>query len=726
MLSTLSGSGVFSSRVDYFCLVCESRLRDEADAAAHVAKPVHTKNFLTTEYFENQQECVRKIKKWYLCELCNVLLPTAARVRLHVVEAGHWERRAALAVQRRAGKVLVFANVQLDDRAWNGIVDDTCAICNIEFDDEHIHRNETTHILKLIQSKIEYDENQNIYRWVDESSFQCLTCNMVLALNSINEHFDEIEHKDIYRRCCDNFKITENTATNETIDSSKNNNKRKKEVPTKITDRTETLAVLNTTNKNKTNIESNEKAEIKTSTVNSDSKTIQNNTKENFKEVETVKSAPIDDSEICDILNAKEYITRDENGKNWCILCNWVMSPLAIKQHINDLHHQTMLKMHKKRLSTLNTEKNITTNTPIVKNNTIKNKENIDKESVLNAVDKFQKNNININFEIETAVCKKCSKQLDFNAQSIENHIKEHGKIKNKNDDRKEIPLGLDITKDLPSNKETSLYTTPVKINKEKQEKIKDMTDSKIKKESSFTSDLNELQTYAKQNNMTYKDNEKKIHCNKCNIDLTLSMKILKEHVSLEHKKKNEEPSHGNLTSKSKQIDKEINLIKIPTRSFIVSAVAIDSLHKEIIINDKFCINLFSFCLMFSQNKRLTCIACDCSVPFQDFHKHLDTEKHEQILDKSLVVVQLENEFIREYKPGCYQCGYCNTVCESWSTTESHIQTTDHKNSRIAAQWRLQQLLPEVAKKRQQNQLHEKFMMHMMFADGGWNSCDSD
>ncbi|KPJ19600.1 hypothetical protein RR48_06460 [Papilio machaon] len=719
MLSTLSASGVFSSSVDYFCLVCESRLRDGADATAHIAKPVHTKNFLTTEYFGNQQECVRKIKKWYLCELCNVLLPTAARVRLHVVEARHAEHRVARAVQRNADRVLAFASVQLEDSAWNGILDDTCAICNTEFDDEHIHRNETSHILKLIQSKIEYDENQNLYRLVDESSFQCLTCNMVLALNSIDEHFNEIEHKERYQRCCDNFKIAENTATSHTIDSSKNtknDNNCNEKVAIKITDRTETLDVLNSMDKNKTIIPSDEKSEIKTSTINSDvSKTEQNTTKENSKQSDPVKSVPVDDSEICKILNATDYITRDENGKTWCILCNWVMDPFAIKNHINDQHHQTILKLHKKRLSTLNSEKKLTGNTPIIKSdiNTLKNTENIEKESILNAVEKFQKNNININFEIETAVCKKCSKQLDFNSQAIENHIQEHAKIKNKKNDRKGIQItsGLELTNDMkPSNKETSLYTTPVKVTKkEKQEQIKDTTDAKIKKESSPLLDYNELEKYAEQNHMTYKfdkHNENKVHCNKCNIDITPCMKLVKEHVGgVDHKKKlNEEPSQVNITSKAKQIDKEVNLLKIPTSSFVVSAVTVDSLQKEIIINEKFCINMLSF----------------------DFKVHLDVAKHDTILDRSLVVIDLENEFIREHKPGCYHCGYCNIPCQSWAAMESHLQTIDHKNCRIAAQWRLQQLLPEIARQRKEKEMQEKFMIHMMLGSGGWHGYNSD
>lgn len=107
MLSTLSASGVFSSCVDYFCLVCESRLRDEADAAAHVAKPVHTKNFLTTEYFGNEEECVRKVSVHRIRRLsccvrarvcvmvCSVVDKEVVSVRVVQRAAGDCGRRAA-------------------------------------------------------------------------------------------------------------------------------------------------------------------------------------------------------------------------------------------------------------------------------------------------------------------------------------------------------------------------------------------------------------------------------------------------------------------------------------------------------------------------------------------------------------------------------------------------------------------------------------------------------
>lgn len=479
---------------------------------------------------------------------------------------------------------------------------------------------------------------------------------MVFALNSIDKHFNDIKHKNLYKRCCDDYKIAELTATSELIDSTKkteNNNCEEKAV-TKGKNETKPTE-LDSTVKNKIQIQSNEKAEVKISTINSDdSKTKQNITKERVKQTDPVKSIPIDDSEICEILNAKYYITSDENGKAWCILCNWLMDPFAINNHINDLHHQTMLKMHKKRLSTLNAEKKSTDKSHIVnnENDSINNKENVDKESILNAIEKFQKNNININFEIETAVCKKCSKQLDFNYQAIEDHIKEHAQNKNKKNDGKGIQLtsGLEFTKDVESaNKETCLYTTPVKFTKkEKQEKVKDTHGLKIKKESTPL-DINELEKYAKQNHMTYIFNENKVHCNKCDIDLIPSMKIVKEHVGgVDHKKSKEELAQVNAISKSKQIDKEANFIKIPTSSFILSAVAVDSLQKVIIINDKLCIHMLSIVFMVKQNERLKCFVCDCNIPFLDFHQHLDTPKHEAAVDKSLVLIEMENEFIRE------------------------------------------------------------------------------
>lgn len=75
MYSKFQTSGVLTSAVDYFCLVCECRLHNEADATAHIDKPVHIKNLNLTEYFENQEDFVRKVickkNKYFYCNLTN-------------------------------------------------------------------------------------------------------------------------------------------------------------------------------------------------------------------------------------------------------------------------------------------------------------------------------------------------------------------------------------------------------------------------------------------------------------------------------------------------------------------------------------------------------------------------------------------------------------------------------------------------------------------------------
>ncbi|KPJ03816.1 hypothetical protein RR46_01166 [Papilio xuthus] len=613
-MSSLSTSGVFSSRVDYFCLVCESRLRDEADAAAHVAKPVHTKNFLTTEYFGNQQECVRKIKKWYLCELCNVLLPTAARVRLHVVEARHLEHRDALAVQRRAGRVLAFASVQLDDRAWNGILEDTCAICNTEFDDEHIHRNETTHILKLIQSKIEYDENQNLYRRVDDNTIHCITCNKLIAFNSIDVHSNDDEHKNLYQSCCD-----------ETFNSDE------------------------------------DKIEIET---------------ENAVSTHIEKSENVDDKN--DIINKKEHSGID-NEKN------------DIKQN-----EEQIIKILDD--VTIDIDEKSNSNSEI--------------EDILSSIENFNRNDININIELQTATCKKCDKHLDFQVKTIKEHILEH----EINKDGDDSDTTEEFTEEMQNGK-----TSPTTV--QEKQVLKKVKAKKIK-ENSFNY---ETKQFANKNDMTYFDNEDKVYCNKCKVNIPTSLKCLQEHVAGAAHLKAINKQHLEVALYNNDESDKEQTNKIAAEDFISNTVFLDGIFKCVVINDKICISLLSFNLMVEENNKLKCLICEQKVFTHDFDAHRQQYRHNKTASESFVLSDHLNEFIREIKPQHFHCGYCNSVHSPYSAMATHIQSDDHRESRSSGHIRLQRLMPEIIQHRREQQFNR--MMHVfgfMFGANRRQFSDSD
>ncbi|XP_013142096.1 PREDICTED: uncharacterized protein LOC106106111 isoform X3 [Papilio polytes] len=566
MLSTLSASGVFSSCVDYFCLVCESRLRDEADAAAHVAKPVHTKNFLTTEYFGNEEECVRKIKKWYLCELCNALLATAGGVRLHVAEARHAERRAGRVLRRRAGRVLAFASVQLGDSAWNGIVEDTCAICNTEFDDEHIHRNETTHILKLIQSKLEYDENQNLFRRVDDNIFHCLTCNKLVAFNSIDVHFNDDEHKNLYQRCREQNKL--------------NSDKNKVEIGT------ETAAPS-------ASIENSENFKV-TDNLNITKNTHDNNNEKNNKQPDSVKMTEI-----------------EENG---------------IGEELKNIRMQ-------------------------------QDEENENKEELTDS---------------------QMTRQQDE-----ENENKE---------DLKDIQMPRQQDEENGNGEEFE----------QNEVVLKNVKARKIKESSSTL----EAKKFANENDMTYLDNDDKVYCNKCKVNIPTSLKCLQEHVSGSAHLKAINKQHLEVALYGNTNESHTGPLKIIVEDFVQSVVFLEGIFKCVVLNDSICVSLLSFSFLVEENNKLKCLICDKKIFTHDLDSHKEQYYHKKISTECFVLRELPSEFIREIKPQHFHCGYCNSLHSPWSAMLTHTKSAEHRESKTAAQIRLQRLMPDIIQHRREQQFN--------------------
>lgn len=104
----------------------------------------------------------------YFCELCNETYTTAARVVIHVASETHAERKRTQI--RRVGKSIVFQkNIMIEERAWNGLVEETCVACNADFDDYLTHVSEETHIFNVIRSIVTIDNDNNTYRKVSNN-----------------------------------------------------------------------------------------------------------------------------------------------------------------------------------------------------------------------------------------------------------------------------------------------------------------------------------------------------------------------------------------------------------------------------------------------------------------------------------------------------------------------------------------------------------------------------
>lgn len=169
----------------------------------------HADKLLAYPYMEKYGDNrIRKVSKGYFCEFCSLLLATSTKVSLHVQEKSHYEKKGTFLLCRPSGlaAVLAFDDLLIGEKAWHSLSEDTCAICNEEFDNENIHKTESAHLLKLVQNKVEFGADNGVYRKTDDNSFQCLTCNAVFALSILNTHFTDAEHKTLYAKCQEEYK----------------------------------------------------------------------------------------------------------------------------------------------------------------------------------------------------------------------------------------------------------------------------------------------------------------------------------------------------------------------------------------------------------------------------------------------------------------------------------------------------------------------------------------
>ncbi|KAI5645585.1 hypothetical protein NE865_02252 [Phthorimaea operculella] len=747
MFSKYHRNAIITGYIDSYCLVCESHLRSEDDINGHISKPIHSKNLDATAYLEkHKDDCVRKVKKGYFCEFCNVLLTTAAKVGLHVIEEKHISNKGAQLL-RRIGNSIAFQDILLNEKAWNGLIDDTCAVCNTEFDNELLHKTETTHILNLVQNNVEFANDTSIYRRIDDSSFQCLTCNLVVGLNTIKTHFQETEHLKLYQQCVQ--AAIDLNANGKPVKPSEQVPKATPEVTvpkatsqvtvpkvtpqvtipkaeksTPITPEVKKSAPFafnfNFSSKQPETKSEKPKTEIPVTKQDTDSKkpiTLIDNTKKTETATESknperpnLLTGTVDlDEQICKALNAKDYITHDENGKKWCLLCDWTMDTVVIYNHVNGRHHQMMLKLHKERLQKRTEAQQHTEKTKVEKVEELtpqEKQEQENKSKILDSVLHYQQNDVNVDFLSNKAMCKKCSTILDFNCRAIEAHIEHHKKIlpaktevakPAKVDEKKTENTQKIEVKNTQPPKPTKAQEVSKPVESKTVQKVEDKRPQRVEEEtcsraSSVASNKEteeEIEKFAKANDLAYGRRGGKVYCRVCDTRIPASTKNMKEHISGQH--------HKNRLAKFSigQHVKAPSIVKRPMIDFIKLLVLVENgFVKDVIINERYCINIMSFSMITCVN-RLKCEPCDVNLSVAQLEDHKESISHMKAMCETDILTSMESEFIREVRPEVLHCGYCNTICSD-EDLQQHLDSTAHREARASAGWRLHQGLAEL------------------------------
>lgn len=361
--SKLHNNSILTGAVDSYCLVCDNYLRSEDEAFAHIEKPIHKKNkgaAIRVEKFLD--DWIIKVKKGYYCQFCNILLTTTTKVTIHIGDTSHQENKGARMLTRVGDNIIAYDEVAITLESWQGLTDNTCVICNTEFND-NLHKTDQWHILRLVQSKCEFGDKY-IYRKVDEDSFFCLICASVFPINEKLNHHENVSHKNLY----DFGKKLKNKIPRRIQDTTS------KHEPVKISN-THVIKPID-----KVDMKKIDKTEGKVEKT-PDIKLTQNVAKDLI--------IPRDGKVTIEISRDTETITLLKNS--------------ALACDINE------------KLKTI-TNENIETE--------FINEEK--QSDILDRVDEFQRKGINIDFTWERARCKYCGENVSFNTTDIEKHINIH------------------------------------------------------------------------------------------------------------------------------------------------------------------------------------------------------------------------------------------------------------------------------------------------------------
>ncbi|XP_045455274.1 uncharacterized protein LOC123664952, partial [Melitaea cinxia] len=196
---------------------------------------------------------------------------------------------------------------------------------------------------------------------------------------------------------------------------------------------------------------------------------------------------------------------------------------------------------------------------------------------------------------------------------------------------------------------------------------------------------------FAKDNGLKYKRNS--TYCNLCDVQMSSSLKMMKEHVA--------ESLH-----KEKALNKTTRKMnKVPLGCFVENITTVKSpFVNDIVINDEICIEKQSFLLIGIHNGVLKCQVCEVNLNFGNIDEHLHEHKHTKAMDTMNVLTDFDSEFVREVRPRVYHCGYCNFIEASLNSLKSHLKSINHLTKKNQAKIRLGSHLHAMAEDRRRRE----------------------
>ncbi|KAJ8709772.1 hypothetical protein PYW08_009776 [Mythimna loreyi] len=419
MAYELHRSGVVTGSLNCFCLACDALLQCAHDAAAHVRTAQHQHEAGAVHFSDKfPHEHIKKFKRGYYCEFCNVLLPIASKVNVHIAEDEHKHNKGVLLLKPLARDVVAFNNVLIEENAWHGLMQGVCSLCNAEYEDESDHKANAEHSLNLVLKPIQFGASNAIFRPLDDTAVQCLTCNKLVAPGKMSKHLVDAEHLEVYAK----RRIGTNVACQRT--KGKENCQEKANVLASVTEHDDEMKSSKIDNDVNTNNEREYKNDNEKPSTNDKSKILESIVKYQTKgvninlETETAFCKKCSEVVTFDSNKIEDHI---DNHSSAAEVNSDLLYPSHLDQHmnrvdINDRATQSKDDQHTKEMKD-------TSNIPQENVQNDGNEQDDDEKSNQEEREFAKANEITYNGHNKQSFCRICEVQLPVSFKSMKEHV---------------------------------------------------------------------------------------------------------------------------------------------------------------------------------------------------------------------------------------------------------------------------------------------------------------